>query len=228
VAYDGLLGAAAPDALGEPVVDEPADDAPAEPEFGGRWAGLAGRDGAAAGCGRKLAVERGGEFGGAARCVELGGADDGGGVLLTEGRVAGRTGDAGPAEAEAAGADRPGVLGRPAAPPLATARAAALSAALPPAGRPDGEPLPTGRVAPGAAEPELPGFAGRVPLGAEPELLGGRVPLGACPDPAGPDPAGREPLGAEPDPAGRVPLGAEPGPAVGGLAGSDDVRADPD
>ncbi len=150
--YDGgLVGAGALDEeLGEADladVDELLGDEPA-----GGPEGVEGRDDdgepagrtGAAGCGRKLAVDRGGEFGGADRGGELGLAD--GEALLVGGlAVAGRA-----VGAEAEGAFRPGVLGRPDAPPLATARAAALSAAL----------VLTGRVTPGPFAAPVDGRAG--------------------------------------------------------------------
>ena len=114
------------------VLDEPAGGA-----LGVRGGLAAGRDGAAV-CGRKLAVDLGGEAGGGVEGA-AGGRDD---VAEEEEDPAGLT---------------PAALGRTEPPPLATARAAALSAALT-AGR-DELPcpvllLPAGREA-------LPPVAGR-------------------------------------------------------------------
>ena len=153
----------------------------------------AGRDGAggapdgAAACGRKLAVDRGGALGGA------------GGVLLLTGAF-----DVGRAVG-AAGGLRPGVLLRPALPPLATARAAALSAGLPEAGR-AGEEAPVAGLA-GAEAGRGASAAGRIGAAAG-RLAAGRIGL----ELVGGETAGRAgPLG--PEPAGRPELAGRAGAA---------------
>lgn len=121
--------------LGDPVLD--ADD---QGVGLGRFCGVAA-------CGRKLAVERGGALG------------TDGGELLTVGFDAGRAVGAGAGAAEADGADRPGVLGRPVLPLVGTARVE----------EPPSKMLPSDRI---GAEPEpLEGFgaslAGRAEAGGD-------------------------------------------------------------